>query len=85
MYSLKDEAAQIKKLSISLKKGKRGGVYGKSKLRPYKTEIMKLRDELDCTFYEICLWLKSYRKLKVSRSTVSNFYYREKEKNKGEL
>lgn len=85
VYSLKDESEQIKKLNESLKRGRRGSVYGKSKLRPYKTEIFKLKDELGHSFYEIKLWLKTFKKIRVSRSCISNFYYREKEKNKGEL
>ena len=85
MYSLKEESEQIKKLNKSLKKGRRGSIYGKSKLRPYRTEIFKLKDELGHSFYEIKLWLKTFKKIKGSRSCISNFYYREKEKNKGEL
>lgn len=77
-YSLKDEAIKIKELNEAIKKGRGKGAYGKSKIRKYQSEINRLRDEYELTFSEIVLWLKNYRKIKTSRSTVSNFYYRQK-------
>lgn len=79
-YNLEYEATEIKKLNEAIKKGKAKGSYGKSKLRKYQTEILKLRDNFDLTFSEIVLWLKLYRKIKVSRSSVSSFYYSNRDK-----
>ena len=70
------EAEAIIEYKKQLKKQRRKSNYSRSKLRKYFTETKRLKEEFNFSFEDISLWLRKYKRVKMTADGVRSAYNR---------
>lgn len=79
--ALAAEVDQILRLKKDIKERRRKRNFSRSKLRKYFEEAKRLKEEFDFSFEDISLWLRQFKKIKMTADGVRSSYRRiEKER-----
>ncbi|MCS6271832.1 hypothetical protein G3489_19345 [Shewanella baltica] len=73
---LANEAIEIVKLKNELKARRKKRSYSRSKLRKYFAEAKRLKEEFGFSFEDISLWLRQFKKIKMTPDGVRSSYRR---------
>ena len=74
--TLATEAQEIKKLKEDIKKRRKKRSYSRSKLRKHFSEAKRLKEEFNFSFEDIALWLRQYKRIKMTADGVRSSYRR---------
>lgn len=73
---LAKQADEIIQLRADIKKTRKRRSYSRSKLRKHFAEVKRLREEFNFSFPDIALWLRKYKRTRMSPDGVRSAYNR---------
>lgn len=83
--ALKSEVQEILKLKEELKLRRRKRNFSGSKLRKFFPEVKRLKEEFGFSFEDIALWLRQFKRVKLTADGVRSAYRRIEAENKSPI